>query len=105
LTEFYTYTVTMERTDGRKTQLEFDLDALMRRLHQDHPAASSMTRHTSQPQLVVEYALNEVNIYYRVSQYQIDGMEYRNGVQVLTKPATVTSFHLLTSTWAGGLSH
>jgi hypothetical protein len=96
LIQFYTYTVTWETKDGRKERYEFDLEKLMKKLQDENPVIATMTQHTSQPQLTIEYLVNQIQIYHRVSQYQPDGMEVRNGMQVLTKLPIVTKFPILT---------
>jgi hypothetical protein len=68
----------------------------MKKLQEEKPVVVTMNQHSSQPQLTIEYLADQIQIYFRVSQYQLDGVELRNGLQVLTKPATVTKFSLLT---------
>jgi hypothetical protein len=96
LIQFYSYTVNWETKDGRKERYEFDLEKLMKKLQEEKPVVVTMNQHSSQPQLTIEYLADQIQIYFRVSQYQLDGVELRNGLQVLTKPATVTKFSLLT---------
>jgi hypothetical protein len=96
LIQFYTYTVSWETKDGRKERYEFEVEKLMKKLQEDKPVVATLTQHSSQPQLRVEYLADQIQIYFHVSQYQLDGMEIRNGLQVLTKPAIVSKFPLLT---------
>jgi hypothetical protein len=96
LVQFYTYTVSWETKDGHKERHEFDLERLMKKLQEEKPEVKTMNQHSSQPQVTIEYQAGQVQVYFRVSQYQLDGMEMRNGLEVLTKPATVTKFPLLT---------
>ena len=96
LTRFYTYTVSWQTKDGRSERFEFDFEKIMRKFQVETPVVNDLTRHSSQPKLVVEYQVNQIAIYYRVSQYQPDGMEVRNGLHILTKPAITTKFPLLT---------
>jgi uncharacterized protein YcfL len=93
---FHVYTVSWETKDGRKEQYEFDLAKLMRKLQDEKPVVLTLTKHASQPDLLVEYKPGEINISYKVFQYQVDGMEERNGRQVLIKPTIDTQFPLLT---------
>jgi hypothetical protein len=95
LIQFYTYTVTWETKDGRKERYEFDLEKLMKKLQDENPVVATMTQHTSQPQLTIEYLVNQIQIYHRVSQYQPEGMEVRNGMQVLTKLPIISKFPIL----------
>jgi hypothetical protein len=96
LIQFYTYTVSWETKDGRKERYEFEIEKLMKKLQEVKPVVATLTQHSSQPQLRVEYLADQIQIYFHVSQYQLDGMEIRNGLQVLTKPAIVSKFPLLT---------
>jgi hypothetical protein len=95
LAYFHVYTVRWETKDGRKEQYEFDLAKLMTKLQEEKPLVKTLSRHSSQPQLRVEYLVDRIEIYYYVSQYQVDGVEVRNGLEILTKPAVVTQFPLL----------
>ena len=96
LTRFYNYTVSWQTKDGRSEQFEFNFEKIMRKFQDERPEVNTLTRHSSQPDLVVEYQVNQIEIYYRVSQYQPGGMEVRNGLHILTKPAITTKFPLLT---------
>jgi hypothetical protein len=96
LAYFHVYTVSWETKDGRKEQYEFDFAKLMTKLQEEKPLVKTLSRHSSQPQLRVEYLVDRIEIYYYVSQYQVDGVEVRNGLEILTKPAVVTQFPLLT---------
>jgi uncharacterized protein YcfL len=96
LAYFHVYTVSWETKDGRKERYEFDLEKLMRKLQDERPVVLTLTKHASQPDLLVEYKPGEINISYKVFQYQVDGMEERNGRQVLVKPTVDTQFPLLT---------
>ena len=96
LVEFEKYVVTWQTKDGRSERFEFDFEKIMRKFQDETPQVHTLTRHSSQPKLVVEYQSNQIEIYYRVSQYQLDGVEMRNGFEVLTKPVVMTKFPLLT---------
>lgn len=83
-------------SDGTPERYEFDLAKLMHDLQARTPQLRTLSRLSSQPKLTLDYRADRIDIGYRVSQYQEGGMEMRNGLQVLTKPAVVTHYPLLT---------
>jgi hypothetical protein len=96
LVQFYTYTVSWETKDGRKERHEFDLEKLMKKFQEEKPEVKTMTLNYGQPQVIFAYSPDALQIQYELTQYQLDGIEERNGLRFLTKPATVTKFPLLT---------
>ena len=96
LTRFETYVVSWQTNDGRSERFEFDFEKIMRKFQDETPQVNALTRHSSQPDLVLAFRANQIEISYRVSQYQDGGVEMRNGLQILTKPVVVTQFPLLT---------
>ena len=96
LVEFEKYTVSWQTKDGRNERFEFDFEKIMRKFQDETPQVHTLTRHSSQPKLVVEYQSKQIEIYYRVSQYQLGGVEMRNGFEVLTKPVVISKCPLLT---------
>jgi hypothetical protein len=96
LVQFYTYTVSWETKDGRKERHEFDLEKLMKKFQEEEPEVKTMTLNYGQPQVIFAYSPDALQIHYELTQYQIGGIEERNGLRFLTKPATVSKFPLLT---------
>lgn len=95
LIHFEKYVVSWQTKDGRSEHFEFDFEKIMQKFQDETPLVHTLTRHTSQPDLFVAFKANQIEIYYRVSQYPEGGMEIRNGRSVLVKPAIVTKFPLL----------
>jgi hypothetical protein len=96
LIQFYTYTVTWETKDGRKERYEFDLEKLMKKLQDENPSIATMNQSYSQPQVIFAYAPDALRVHYEITQYQLGGIEIRNGLEVLTKPPIISKFPILT---------
>jgi hypothetical protein len=96
LVQFYTYTVIWETKDGRKERYEFDLEKLMKKFQEERPEVKAMNQNYGSPQVIFAYAPDVLRIYYELTQYQLGGIEERNGIRVLTKPPIITKFPLLT---------
>jgi hypothetical protein len=96
LVQFYIYTVSWETKDGRRERHEFDLEKLMKKFQEDKPEVKTMTLNYGQPQVIFAFSTDALQIHYELTQYQLGGIEERNGLRFLTKPATVTKFPLLT---------
>lgn len=93
LSRFYVYSATWETKNGHKESLTLDLEQVMRKFQDETPGIHALTRHTSQPQVVIDYQLDAVRVFYRVSQYPEGGMNEKGQ---LVKPAVVTTFPLVT---------
>ena len=96
LIQFYTYTVTWETKDGRKERHEFDLEQMMKRFQDEKPEVRTMNQSYGSPQVIFAYAPDALRIHFELTQYQLGGIEERNGIRHLTKPPIITKFPLLT---------
>jgi hypothetical protein len=96
LIQFYTYTVSWETKDGRKEKHEFDLEKTMKKFQEEKPEVKTMNQSYGSPQLIFVYEPDALRIRYEMTQYQLGGIEERNGVRILTKPPIITKFPLLT---------
>jgi hypothetical protein len=96
LIQFYIYTVTWETKDGRKERYEFDLEKLMKKLQDENPALMALNQPSSQPEVIFAYAPDALRIHFEIWQYQLGGIEERNGIRVLTKPPIISKFPILT---------
>lgn len=96
LIAFDNYVVNWQTKDGRSERFEFDFEQIMRKFQDENPQLLNMQRLNGQPDLLIHYAKDRIEVSYIVLQYQPGGMEIRNGLEILTKPFITNRFLLLT---------
>lgn len=74
LNRFYILSVKFETKDGRREDLKFDLVEIMQRFQDESNDIKRPFRHSSQPKLEIRYYHDQINIVYRVSEYQEGGV-------------------------------